>query len=58
MAGAQVRQRAPLRALVLAAKGHLRAAGLGDASTGGLSSFSLALMAIAHLQAAAQVRCP
>lgn len=53
-----MRQRAPLRALVLAAKGHLRAAGLGDASTGGLSSFSLALMAIAHLQAAAQVRCP
>mmetsp|Transcript_12763 Transcript_12763/g.38480 ORF Transcript_12763/g.38480 Transcript_12763/m.38480 type:complete len:1180 (+) Transcript_12763:2688-6227(+) len=46
----QVREWDSLRPLVLVLKMQLRAAGLADASAGGLSTWSLALMAISHLR--------
>jgi len=39
-----------LRPLVLVLKSILKQSNLGDVSTGGLGSWSLANMAIAHLQ--------
>ena len=54
---AQQRQAWPgLRPLALLLKAWLRAAGLADVSRGGLGSFALALMVIAHLQEEAKVR--
>ncbi len=55
VAAVQVAQYPALRPLVLALKGLLREASLNDVSAGGLSSFSLALMAIASLQEDAKV---
>jgi hypothetical protein len=46
----QVRALPPLRPLVLAAKALLKEAGLNEVFTGGLSSYSLLNMAVAHLQ--------
>lgn len=45
-----------LRPLVLALKALLRGARLADVSQGGLGSFALALMVIAHLQEEEKVR--
>lgn len=41
----------PLRPLVLVVKAFLKEACLNEVFTGGLSSFSLTLMVLAHLQA-------
>ena len=46
----QVNQRPALRPLVLVVKSLLKASGLNDVSTGGLGSFALANMVVAHLQ--------
>lgn len=46
----QVRTLPPLRPLMLAAKAVIREAGLNEVFTGGLSSYTLALMVISHLQ--------
>lgn len=45
-----------LKPLALLLKAWLKAAGLADVSRGGLGSFALALMVIAHLQEEAKVR--
>lgn len=52
----EVRNRRALRPLVLVVKMLLRHEGLADGSSGGLSSFALALMAIAHLKASEKER--
>lgn len=41
----------PLRPLVLVVKAFLRQKGLNEVYTGGLSSYSIFLMVLAHLQA-------
>jgi DNA polymerase sigma len=46
-----VRSLPPLRPLLLAAKALLREAGLNEVFTGGLGSYTLALLVISHLQA-------
>lgn len=45
----------PLRPLTLVAKALLKEASLNEVFTGGLSSYVITLMAIAHLQAGAGV---
>jgi len=52
----QVEHWPALRPLVLVIKSLLKANGLNDVSTGGLGSFALANMALAHLQEEAKVR--
>lgn len=47
----QVRTLPPLRPLLLGAKAVLREAGLNEVFTGGLGSYSLALLVLSHLQA-------
>lgn len=46
----QVEEEPALRPLVLCAKAFLKGQGQMDTVSGGLSTFSVALMAIAHLQ--------
>ena len=55
MACCQVECWPALRSLVLVLKSLLKANGLNDVSTGGLGSFALANMALAHLQEEAKV---
>jgi non-canonical poly(A) RNA polymerase PAPD5/7 len=52
----QVRSFPPLRPLVLVLKTYLKAANLNDVASGGLSSYSLTNMAIAHLQVELKAR--
>jgi len=47
----QVRTLPPLRPLLLGAKAVLRESGLNEVFTGGLGSYSLALLVLSHLQA-------
>jgi hypothetical protein len=47
----QIRALPPLRALVLAVKARLNQAGLNQVFTGGLASWCIFLMVVAHLQA-------
>lgn len=47
----QVRTLPPMRPLLLAAKALLRGAGLNEVFTGGLGSYTLALLVVSHLQA-------
>lgn len=46
----QARALPPMRALVLVLKCYLKSLGLNEVATGGLSSYSLCNMVIAHLQ--------
>ena len=52
----QVREWPALRPLVLVLKALLKDAHLNDVSTGGLSSFTLANMVLAHLLEETEVR--
>ena len=46
----QARAFPPMKPLVLVLKAYLTATGLNDVATGGLSSYSLSNMVLAHLQ--------
>jgi hypothetical protein len=46
----------PMRPLVLVLKAYLRSCGLNDVAYGGLSSYSLCNMVVAHLQEELKVR--
>jgi hypothetical protein len=54
----QVRALPPLRPLVLVIKAMLKEAGLNEVFTGGLSSYSLVNMVVAHLQAESMQAAP
>jgi DNA polymerase sigma len=54
----QVRALPPLRPLVLVIKAMLKEAGLNEVFTGGLSSYSLVNMVVAHLQAEGMQAAP
>ena len=53
---AQARAFTPMKALTLVLKAYLKVQRLNDVATGGLSSYSLCNMVIAHLQEELKVR--